>query len=235
MPVLAAYYADIAIVESASNLYEMFPAQVPLNVTLLVANGYITATGFDTLVHAGIHPHMLADDRLLFALEVLADSSNIVEFTTGNAPPLTEYYLIIGYGGSISVGDHAELELDDGFDIAIRGWVDTSVSGATYRLMYKQDAFRIYVVAADTIRVSILGGGDVESVGVSTPATVTSGLHTVRATADGVDLKIYIDGAEVGTVALGGNSVPDNGNAWAFMENDTLPYVEYITIEASDW
>jgi len=241
VPVLAAYYADISVVNSTATAYAMYSAQVPLNVTYLDDNGYFTnAEGLDTRVHAGIHPHMLASDRLMFALPVPATSSNILEFTTGNAA-LSAFHIIIGQGGSVSVADHAELELSDGFEVEIKGWVNTATFGVNQRLIYKLDAFRIYVVAADTIRVSILqdASGDVEDLGLSTAAVVPSGEYTITASADGVNLRLVVinDAGGVADVntPLAGNSVPDNNNAWYFMQNNTLPYVEYITIEATDW
>ena len=60
-----------------------------------------------------------------------------------------------------------------------------------------------------------------------TATGVSSGEHTVKTTADGVDLKIYIDGAEEDSVALGSASVPDNDNSWVLVQGNSMPWAEY--------
>ncbi len=58
-----------------------------------------------------------------------------------------------------------------------------------------------------------------------TAAGVTSGEHTVTVTADGTDLKIFIDAVEEDTIALAGASVTDNANDWVISQNNVLPYL----------
>ena len=70
LPVLAqTYYADILFSETAGNTYTMYPALTPLNVTNLISQNYISASGLDTRVTSGGTeiPHLLGDDKLLFA------------------------------------------------------------------------------------------------------------------------------------------------------------------------
>lgn len=54
----------------------------------------------------------------------------------------------------------------------------------------------------------------------------TSDSYDVIANADGSDLKIYIDASEEDSAALGGASIPDNGNDWILMSN-SIPYLGY--------
>jgi len=56
---------------------------------------------------------------------------------------------------------------------------------------------------------------------------ISSGEHKLQVTADGVDLKIYVDDVEEDTMALGGASVPDVASNWTVIENDVMPYMEY--------
>ena len=60
----------------------------------------------------------------------------------------------------------------------------------------------------------------------SVSSAVTSGEHTIKATADTTDLKLYIDTVEEDSTALGGVSVSDNANDWVLMSNAS-PYANY--------
>lgn len=57
-------------------------------------------------------------------------------------------------------------------------------------------------------------------------ASVATGEHVIAATADTVDLKIYVDTVEEDSMALGGESVPGNANDWEIMSIST-PYLDY--------
>jgi len=66
------------------------------------------------------------------------------------------------------------------------------------------------------------------SVTVTVTATgVSSGEHTVKTTADGTNLKIYIDDVEEDSTALGGASVTDGANDWTIDQNNVMPYMDY--------
>lgn len=70
---------------------------------------------------------------------------------------------------------------------------------------------------------------------VSVTATgVTSGERIVKTTADGTNFKIYIAGDEKASAALNGTGVAQNSNNWVLMQNNVMPYMEYITIEVGD-
>jgi len=67
---------------------------------------------------------------------------------------------------------------------------------------------------------------------------ISSGVHTVKAYADGTNLGIIIDEGEAGeasdTTALSGASVTDNANDWVWMQNDVMPYATYLKMTVSD-
>lgn len=54
---------------------------------------------------------------------------------------------------------------------------------------------------------------------------VSSGEHTINVTADTTNLKLYVDGSEEDSTALGGGSVLDNGNDWYLDQNGVMPYL----------
>lgn len=66
-----------------------------------------------------------------------------------------------------------------------------------------------------------------------TATGVSSGEHTVKTTADSANLTIYIDSELKDTVALGGASVSNNANNWAFLQNYAMPYMEYHKISVN--
>ena len=236
------HYTEITVEDTSGTDRTGVPVLISISGQNLLDAGNINATGTNTrmLESTTARDYLMATTRTALLIPNLVSlQERTYKLYTGYSPLATEFGLIIGSDNTTTAGvlvaDAPVLELSDGFDIEIKGWVNTSMTGVPKRLMYKQNAWMIYVQAASTIRAAILGGGDAEVLVATTPATVTSGEHTIRVTADGVNLKIYIDAVEEASTALAGNTVPDNGNSWYFMQNDCLPYVEYITIEATDW
>jgi hypothetical protein len=73
---------------------------------------------------------------------------------------------------------------------------------------------------------------------LSVSTAVATGEHTVTTTADGTDLKLYVDAVEVDSEPLVGASVIDNANNWAFLQNNSALYMEshkiYIPYDAAD-
>jgi len=157
VPVLAAYTADIQLIESNGTDYTMFPVRVALGTTYLVANGFITATGLDTRVEVGgvDQPHLLADDKLLFAYPVPGGTSQDLDFTTGNAA-LVNYDITLGFGGYITMADAAALEPGDDFQFDNSGFVDTG-AGTNKNILFKRGAYWSRISAAGTVTSSIMG------------------------------------------------------------------------------
>lgn len=58
-----------------------------------------------------------------------------------------------------------------------------------------------------------------------TATGIDSGEHTVKTTADGTDLKIYVDDVLKDTDSLGGASVPNNSNSWTFASGGSVLYL----------
>jgi len=92
-------------------------------------------------------------------------------------------------------------------------------------LVRKQGAFMTYISSTGNITSQIL----------TTSANVTagglaSGEYIVKTTADGTNLKIFIDGNEEASVALGAATVPDTSANWTNLLNNSMPYMEYHSI-----
>lgn len=221
------YYLYVKVSsESGTSDYAPLALVPDLNNQSLADLGYISDSGRDTRVtYAGDElPHMVAEDKLAFvAPEVEGGIDYDFRYTMGN-DPLSSFAIVPGYDGYVTVADDASLELGDSFEIELKGWIDTA-SGSDKNLIYKLDAFKVYISAAEAITADINNGT------VTVTATgVSSGIHTIKVTADGINLKIYIDTIEKGSASLGATSVTDNANSWTLMQNNVMPYMEYIKI-----
>lgn len=225
-PVLAAAYsAPYTITETNSNAYSLLPVSVSVDNQWLADNGFMESDALDTRVETlgGLErPHMVVDDRTLTAVSVPANSQINLYFKTGSTD-LTSMDIITGYGGYITVADAAVLELGDGFEVEIKGYIDTT-AGSDKNLVYKDAAFKIYISAEGSIKAEITGGTSVTATGVA------SGEHVILVKADGFDLEIFVDDMVTpkDTSALGGVGMPNNSNDWKLLENNVMPYVEYI-------
>jgi len=71
-----------------------------------------------------------------------------------------------------------------------------------------------------------------------TVTDISSGVHTVKAYADGTNLGVIVDEGEAGEVSdttlLSGASVPDNANDITINQNNVLPYFDYYKHTVSD-
>jgi len=59
---------------------------------------------------------------------------------------------------------------------------------------------------------------------------ISSGYHTLKLTADGTNLKLYDGATEKGSVALSDGSVQNVATDWVFLNNNSVPYADYIKI-----
>lgn len=87
-------------------------------------------------------------------------------------------------------------------------WTDTAGSDSNIR--YEEDVW-----------VSVTAGG------------VTDGLRSVNTTADGTDLKIYVDGVEKDSEGLSGLSVLNQSGGWTLASNNTASYLEYMSLSVN--
>jgi hypothetical protein len=139
---IASYSSTITLKETSGTDYDATGFIIPINVTSLVDLNYIESDGLDTRVLEGSTeiPHLLVNDKILFATDLNANSSKSLSFTTGNTDT-TSMSIITGYGGYITVTDVASWEPGNNFsdnftDLSL----DTSV--ADYVLL-KDGAYTI--------------------------------------------------------------------------------------------
>jgi len=197
MPVWAMYYAYIYIEETAGNSYSDLPLMVSANVSQLVAGQYITSTGLDTRVLTGDGyplPHMLANDRILFVSDLEAYEDKTLIFYTG-ASSLSSFPIIVGHGGNITTPDDPSIEPAYIFQLLASGYFDASAA-ADKNIMYKEDAFRVYISGANTLAVAGLSAGDVEEWTMEDTG-FTSGDHAIYVMANGIGAYLYVDNMSI--------------------------------------
>ena len=218
LPVLAVNVATVIVSNSTGTDYPMLGVRMPLNTTDLITNNVISATGLDTRIAGGDYPHMLADDKVLWGMPVAPNSSNPTTFSTGQTA-LTDFDIVPGYGGYITIIDDLALEPGDDFEFEFQdAYLDTD-AGAGKNLVLKAAAFEIRISAAGSITAG-MGGGTF---------TFSPDAHPEGASVDGEVVRIVggeawgvIQGFATGTMATddgvsmtAGFQTAAGANTWA--------------------
>ena len=215
VPVFASFYAYIYVEESDGNSYEELPLICPCNITALAESGFISSTGLDTRVLTGdaaTLPHMLTEDKIMFVSDLAAHEEKTLIFYPG-ATSLSSFPIITGYGGYVTTPDDSDLELTYVIELLISGYFDTS-AGSDKNILYKEEAFRVWIAAANTLRVAGLEAGGGEQWYLQ-DSSFSSGEHTVYVMANGLAAYLYVDDFElpVDSVALYGETSQQINNA----------------------
>ncbi len=226
-PVLAySYTASIIVIEDDMAGYTELPIIMGGDNQFLADNSYMTATGLDTrILKASLEmPHMIVTNKTLFTSDITQNSQTNFNYTFGNTA-LDNFNIVIGYGGHITVPDVVNLELGDSFEVEVKGYIKTTHSDYVNRnLVYKANAFKLYISAEGSIKAEITGGNSVTATGID------SGDMTIVVSANGIELSIQIDTDAPITNAVGFAAVPDVATDWLMLQNDVMPYAEYIKI-----
>jgi len=115
------------------------------------------------------------------------------------------------------------------FHDAQTSYGDVCVTGSCEAVVVYRDDADVNDVGEAVVGVP---GGHI--LGVSVTATgVTVGEHAIKTTADGINLKLFIDAVEEDSTALGGATVTDNANDWNFFVGNSVPYATNMTIEVA--
>lgn len=225
MPVLAySYSASIIVTEDDTASYTQLPIIASIDNEYLADEGYISTSGLDTRVLRASTPMpwMLATNKTLLCSDIVQGTQTNFTYTFGNAAE-DDFDIITGTDGYITVSDAVNLELGDGFEVEIKGYIETTHSDYVSRnLVYKENAFKLSISAEGSIKAEITGGNSV------TATSIDSGDMTIVVKADGIELSIQIDTDAPITNAVGFVAVPDVATDWLMFQNNVAPYVEYI-------
>lgn len=219
VPVLAAYYVYV-VVESTGADYESLALNMTLDVTSLVDEGYIDATGLDTRVTDSeyyVLPHMLAEDRLMWVSDLKGDAESQFIFWTGQSM-MDSFPTITGHGGYVTINDTAELEPGDVYAFGVMGYVDMS-AGSNKNIIRKDGAVKLYVSAAGNLTFEVTGGNSLVA------SNLSSDFMTIMVYCDSYEFWMTI--GEVEQDKTSASTIPNTANNWYLFENDVMPYVSY--------
>ena len=225
------YCTEITIRDNSGGARASVPVIIStLRGQNLIDAGYVDSNATNTAMKEGTtaRDFLIATEETLVAIPSLAATQQRTYKLYMGYSPSTEFDIITGTGGYVTTSDNSLLELGNSFEIELTGFVNAS-AGSNKDLIYKQDAFRLYINAENSLRAAILSDGDAEVVTVT--SAITTEKHKVKVIADMVNLKLYLDDVEKASSALGANSVPDNSNSWIFMRNDVAAELDYVKIQ----
>ena len=231
----AEYVGEIHVV-NVGTLATNVAVPFTLNTGTLITNNYILANCTNTAImnNGADTPYMPArtgqTDWMIWSPSVPIGTSNIYLYT-GGGDMSSKIRYFPGVNGFTTL-DSPTLELTNNFKYELNGYFDFSTVTADYSeyIVYKNGTFLVYYHSATSINIEFLGTG------LSLTANaLTSGEHILIVQADTTDLKVYWDGIQKATMALGGASVINNVSDWQFVwhTGGTLyiaPYLEYQKI-----
>ena len=173
------YAFPTAVVDNSSTTRTYYPVLLGYGGQQLIDAGYVDADGLDTNMQIGSTDilYMMCTDNVTVLIPNLPSNGQVTtNLYTGYAPDQTGFPVIVGDSGYVSIADGSTLELGNNFEVVLDGYLDTS-SGADKNLIYKADAFRLYVSGDEAITCNITTAA--ESI---TATGITSGNHTVKVT-----------------------------------------------------
>ena len=182
------YYFPITISDDSSTTRTMYPVILEAGGQNFVDGGYITANGTDCRLRTTADKNlMLSTDNIAFVVDSLLPYGQVTyNLYTGYSPEKSDYQIIVGDGGYVTVADNTTIELGDNFTITQSGWWDTT-AGANKNAVLKLGAFKTYVsdnVSGD-ITSTIFA---VDSLLLFTEADTNNKLTVTATTATGVDV-----------------------------------------------
>lgn len=235
LPVLAAYTVNFSLTESNGTSYPMLPIGVKVNNQSLANQHYISASGLDTRVYQASTavPHMLTDNATYFALPVQANQTMYLR-EIGGETPLSDFYVIPGYGGYIKTADNASLELGTSFEISVSGYFDMTAPGHYDKdILYKGGVVSMNVTAANTLTFHGLNIDDSDN--WTMQATMASGEHTVKVASDGFSANMYVDTVLQSSQSLTESFSTVAGTTGSGMTNGYFPFYRPVFYAEGLW
>jgi len=151
----ALYMADIVASNSGGEATDV-RAAADINTQALIDGKYATDDLLNTAIQTsgGIDvpymPGVGSNPWIYWLSSIGAYESSPYLFYCGGPAMQTGFYYFPDDGG-MTTDDADSLELGNNFEIEQKGYIDTS-AGSDKNLVYKKDAFRVYVSAAGSVR-----------------------------------------------------------------------------------
>lgn len=227
LPVFASYkfYFIVSVTDTSGTDRTYVPVMLGFGGYNISSSGYMTSTGTDTQITAGT---TTAQSYLLNRAEVNAvittipaNSTTNLYFYTGYDPVQTSFPVVVGHDGYITMRNNPTLDPGDTYEIEIQGYFDLSAINVGGILDRGVASIRISCGAVNRIDVWVNGAIRLQEAGL------TSGLHTLKITSDGANMRMWWDTIEVDDdPAL---VVVDNNANYVIGNYNALPYINYFT------
>jgi len=227
MPVLAATFAwDIQLHETSNTTYTNTPFMSGFKVNEMIASGYMQSDGLDAVVTDGGNalPTLVSDNAVWWVGDLASGTTKTFTLTTGN-DPASSMPIIVGSNGYFRTPYNASLELSDGWELDISGYVDTS-SGSDKYILYKDGEVTVQVTGDEEITATVNDGSD-ESI-VLTP--IASGYYSITLILSSGTLTFTV-GSTSDTTSVGTPS--HNTNDWLWDENNAMPYIDSVAVQVA--
>ncbi len=199
--------AVLANTDKGGQRYDNFPAVKILSASFRLDNG---TTGGDTGTITAEVRSVIGDTLLGTLGSINANVLGAATWYTFDSTPVTvpslqDIRIVVSCAGAMSVGILGSVgNVKPGvMTIWVAGWTDTAGKDISLKYVYE--------------------------LGV-TAAGVPSGEHIVQVATNTTWMSINVDGTQRDQAWLGTNTTPDNGNEWRLMENESLIYMDELSI-----
>lgn len=167
LPVLADSYLSyypIRIADTSGSPRTGYPVLLTVDGQALINAGLVSSSGLNSRVSVGVAseatnliPNMMTTTEFPVWIENLPASGQAeIRLYTGYVPDNPDGFdILVGDGGKITRADDPDLRLFDEFEIEIDNAYINTDAGGTKNLVYKEDAFRIYINGATNITAMI--------------------------------------------------------------------------------
>ena len=141
------YSYQITVFNNSTVDYTNLTILIPVNNSQLAAYGYISATGLDTAVQEGataVESSVVSSKLGVFFPTLLEAQTRTLTYRLGESPARSNFSVITGVGGNVTVADNATLEIGGNGSLLLEGaYLD--VAAVNGSVVLKQDALQVYI------------------------------------------------------------------------------------------
>jgi hypothetical protein len=170
------YSYTIRVFNNSTTSYSTgLPVLISVNNSQLYDFGYISASGLDMDVQEGATSREFMIDSTylgVFIPSIAGQQSRTLRHRLGYDPVQTNFPVVVGVGGNVTVSDATALELGNNFTVSLEGYLDVTQTGLA--LYDKLDAVRTYINASGELVTEVYNAEAVEEA----QATESSYQHT---------------------------------------------------------
>ena len=168
-----------------------------LDVQNIIDTGFASSSFLNTYL-TDTNGYMPVTDRLGFEISsISAFETKTTNLRLNYAPAQTNFSIIPGYSGNITIAHNANIEPTSNFTYSMTGYLNTDYF-TNKELFNKNGAIRTYIGGSQNITVDVVSASQNMTFGY---APVVSGVHTINVTGDGSYFRLWVDGVNVTSVS----------------------------------